>query len=175
VGDREAERIRVLGDTLARAFGLVGLFGVDLILRDGLPWPVEINPRYTASVEVLELALGRALLTEHRRACESTGPWAGVTPDSPAPSRHRVVGKVILFATERCRFPDLNLGPAATADAFQVPRFGDIPRAGTVIEEGWPVMTLFASGTDPATCQSRLESRRAFWEQILRQARTEGG
>ena len=41
-----------------RAFGLVGLFGVDLILRDGEPWPVEVNPRYTASVEVLELALG---------------------------------------------------------------------------------------------------------------------
>jgi len=26
------------------------------ILRDGVPWPVEINPRYTASVEVLEYA-----------------------------------------------------------------------------------------------------------------------
>ena len=44
------------------AFGLAGWFGVDFILRDGIPWPVEINPRYTASVEIHELASGRSLL-----------------------------------------------------------------------------------------------------------------
>ena len=37
-------------------FGLVGWFGVDYVLHDGVPWPVEINPRYTASVEIHELA-----------------------------------------------------------------------------------------------------------------------
>ena len=54
------------------AFGLVGWFGVDYILRDGIPWPVEINPRYTASLEIHELASGRSLLPEHRHACEAS-------------------------------------------------------------------------------------------------------
>ena len=57
------------GQVLASAFALVGLFGVDYILHDDEPWPVEVNPRYTASVEVLELALGRSLLAEHICAC----------------------------------------------------------------------------------------------------------
>ena len=71
VSDRESARIGLLGDFLAASYRLVGLFGIDFILSDGQPWPVEINPRYTASVEVLELALRRSLLAEHRRACEA--------------------------------------------------------------------------------------------------------
>src|SRR5207249_9264748 len=43
-----------IGTVLAKAFRLRGLFGVDCVLRDGIPWPVEVNPRYPASVEVLE-------------------------------------------------------------------------------------------------------------------------
>ncbi|MEJ7637550.1 MAG: ATP-grasp domain-containing protein [Singulisphaera sp.] len=54
VSDRESARIGLLGGFLAASYRLVGLFGVDFILSDGQPWPVEINPRYTASVEVLE-------------------------------------------------------------------------------------------------------------------------
>ena len=65
-----AARLQAIGDLLASAFGLAGWFGVDYVLRDEIPWPVEINPRYTASVEVHELATGRALLPEHRRVCE---------------------------------------------------------------------------------------------------------
>ena len=36
--------------------GLRGVFGIDAIVRNGVPWPVEVNPRYTASVEVIEIA-----------------------------------------------------------------------------------------------------------------------
>ena len=66
---------------LASAFGLVGWFGVDYVLRDGNPWPVEINPRYTASLEIHELASGRSLLAEHRRACEGDAA-SSATPGS---------------------------------------------------------------------------------------------
>ena len=48
--------LQQLGLDLARGCGLRGLFGVDFVLSEGVPWPVEINPRYTASVEVLEYA-----------------------------------------------------------------------------------------------------------------------
>ena len=72
IGPALAGRLQTLGDRLTAAFGLVGWFGVDYILADGLPWPVEINPRYPASLEIHELASGRSLLEEHRRACEGT-------------------------------------------------------------------------------------------------------
>ena len=54
-----------LAPTLVRDFSLRGLFGVDCVVKDGVPWPVEVNPRYTASVEILEWAWQRPLLAEH--------------------------------------------------------------------------------------------------------------
>ncbi len=107
VSGSESRRIQALGDTLARAFGLVGLFGVDFVLRDGMPWPVEVNPRYTASVEVLELALGRAApgRAPSARARSASRPRRATSTRSPG--RRRVVGKVILFATRAASLPRL--------------------------------------------------------------------
>ena len=66
-----APALRRLGHRLAAEGGLRGLFGIDGVLRDGAFWPVEVNPRYTASVEVLEYATGL-------RACTCTG-WRSRT------------------------------------------------------------------------------------------------
>ena len=83
-------RLRQLGNVLSSAFRLVGLFGVDYIQHDDEPWLVETNPRYTASVEVFELATHRTLLTEHLRACgmdlvESPPPWETADRHHPSP------------------------------------------------------------------------------------------
>ncbi|MEO6808451.1 MAG: ATP-grasp domain-containing protein, partial [Isosphaeraceae bacterium] len=87
------KRIEALGRAIASAFPLVGLFGIDFVLRNGHPWPVEVNPRYTASVEVLEQALGRSLLTEHVRAC-APKVAARLSPSRPSrPGPTRFVGK----------------------------------------------------------------------------------
>lgn len=54
--DREAARGRLtdLGRAVAEAFDLVGLFNLDLIRQpDGSLWLLEINPRYSASMELL--------------------------------------------------------------------------------------------------------------------------
>ena len=57
------------GQMLGSEFGLRGLFGVDFLLdADSVAWLTEVNPRYTASVEVLEDGLGISLLGEHVQA-----------------------------------------------------------------------------------------------------------
>jgi predicted ATP-grasp superfamily ATP-dependent carboligase len=43
--------------------GLRGVWGADFVLCAGEPWVLEVNPRYTAAIEVLELATGRAALS----------------------------------------------------------------------------------------------------------------
>src|SRR5262249_16249101 len=69
ISDALASKLRRLGEAIARGFAIPGWFGIDYVLRDNDPWPVEVNPRYTASVEIHELASRRALMLEHRRAC----------------------------------------------------------------------------------------------------------
>ncbi len=58
-----------LGRALTREFRLRGLFGVDCQVRDGAVWAIEVNPRYTASVEVIEYATGLNALALHEAAC----------------------------------------------------------------------------------------------------------
>lgn len=84
----EAGRIAAVGRVPAAEFSLTGLFGMDLVLRAGWPWPVEVNPRYMASVGVLELTSGRALLADRRRpppTRSESRPW----PTCPGPARFR--------------------------------------------------------------------------------------
>lgn len=63
--------IEAIGRCVARACGLRGLFGIDFLLRDAVPWLAEINPRYPASTEIYELAWTMPLLHWHQVACEA--------------------------------------------------------------------------------------------------------
>lgn len=155
------ERVDRLCRTLAEGIGLIGLFGVDFILKDGVPWPLEVNPRYTASVEVLELALGRSFLDEHRRASDPDVSTPAIFP-APGGDRPTVVGKRIIYADGPCRFPEIR-PRRPTTDPFAIPRIADVPAAGTRFETGQPVLTLIESGPSIAACRARLERRRSRW------------
>jgi predicted ATP-grasp superfamily ATP-dependent carboligase len=159
-------RLDALGSALAFAFGLAGWFGVDFILRDGIPWPVEVNPRYTASLEIHELARGRSLLAEHRQACEAS------THRREAPIRAhsapaRVIAKWILHAPRRLIAPEIVLEGNESDDLFGVRSIADIPWPGTCFNPGEPVMTLMAGGTNLADCKSRLIQLEQFWAERL--------
>ena len=150
-----------IGSALAQTFPLRGLFGVDAILRDGVPWPVEINPRYTASVEVLERAYQVPLLPWHRVAfspeCQSVGSLP-LTPGSAMPEVH---GKAILFARKTLTFPERGLWQAALqagVDLDQV-KYADIPQVGEVIEQGRPVLTLFVKAATASDCLRKLQEK----------------
>ena len=91
-------RLEVLGTALASAFGLAGWFGVDFVLRDGIPWPVEVNPRYTASVEIFETAACRSLLPDHQAACAATRSLSQTPPSADIPT-DRVIAKWILLCS----------------------------------------------------------------------------
>ena len=159
-------RLEKLGDRLASVFGLVGWFGVDYVLDDGLPWPVEINPRYTASVEIHELAAGRSLLAEHRRACEGGGePEAG--PEAVDFPRVPVIAKRILYATRRLVVPEVAVDADATGTRFAVPSIADVPQPGTCLEPGEPAMTVFATAADPSACRARLARLERSWMRRL--------
>ncbi len=150
---------------LAGAFGLVGLFGIDFMERDGVPWPIEINPRYTASVEVVELALARPLLHWHRRVCEGgVIPDGGLEPGGLAPP---FIGKAVLYADRSCVWPECaDWSPDGLA-GFELPTLADVPEAGTRFAPGDPVVTAFARGTSLADCHGRLDEALECWGRRL--------
>ncbi len=142
------ERIERLGQLLAKAARLRGLFGIDFILADDVPWLTEVNPRYTASVEVLERAWGLPIVAWHVSACTRSGP---ATESSGMTTPDRVVGKQIVYATKNFVAPNLNVV------AFEMDSLADIPTPESHVATGWPICTVFAEATNSETCRQRLE------------------
>jgi uncharacterized protein len=132
-----------IGHVLASTFDLVGLFGVDAIVNAAGVWPVEVNPRYTASVEILERAGGIAAIEAHRAACECNR----LSEIVPAASG-MVSGKAILFATSRLTISPAWADRARTMLDERRPLVADIPNSGDTIEPGWPIVTVFANASD---------------------------
>jgi uncharacterized protein len=130
--------------------GLCGLMGIDYIGQSIL----EVNPRYTASVEVLEFAHGVPLLIR----------------DSPPPPARRVVGKAIYYAAVPITFPASGPWDASLArctDVWRMPDFADLPHAGSVIEPGQPVCTLFAAASTEAECVHQLKAKAAECDRLF--------
>ncbi|MFQ3591867.1 MAG: hypothetical protein SNJ82_01605, partial [Gemmataceae bacterium] len=118
-----------------------GLFGIDGLLDGPRFWVLEVNPRYSASVEVLEQAGSFAALAWHRAAVESSGEASGL------PSFERIVAKAIVYAKNERSFP--NAGPWDASLRLPVTAlrpFADLPEAGAVIAAGAPICTVWAAG-----------------------------
>jgi predicted ATP-grasp superfamily ATP-dependent carboligase len=162
-----------IGGILARECGLVGLFGVDAIVNQHNVWPVEINPRYTASIEVLERA--SALRTQARRPRRLLAiEWhemACCVRQLPAPvgqSSEAISGKLIYYAPQNGRFsPDASRWAAERNLVQSLPAVADIPPAGSPIRQGQPVLTLLAEGPSLSTVRSELTRAAEEFERLL--------
>jgi predicted ATP-grasp superfamily ATP-dependent carboligase len=155
-----------LGRVLASAFGLVGLVGVDLVIDDlGHVHVIEVNPRPSASLELVERATGLSLAAAHLAAC-GLGPAPAPTP-SPAHdgrSRRTAWTKAILFAAHDLPFIEATLTrtlavarPWSEADGW--PAVADIPEPPQAIPAGSPICTVFAPGPAPAAALKELRRR----------------
>jgi predicted ATP-grasp superfamily ATP-dependent carboligase len=157
-----------LGMVLASGCRLAGLFGIDCVVRDGVPYPVEINPRYTASVEVLEFATNVPALALHAVAFD---PQALPEEAPPLPERRPgLVGKAILFAKAPLVFPEDGLWLDTVrqpGDVWQMPAFADIPHPGERIEAGRPILTYFVRGDSVEDCREKLRGGAAALDRGL--------
>jgi len=136
-----------LAATVTAAFGLVGVNGIDFVARGAVPYAVEVNPRYCASMELVERARGISIFDVHARAC------AGELPDlehtRPAAD---VVGKAIVYARE-------DVMPEGTARWLEDDDVRDVPAPGEGIARGHPICTVFARGRSATACGAALAAR----------------
>ena len=139
-----------LAGVVSQEFGLVGVSGIDFVAHDGTPYPVEVNPRYSASMELVERAYGVSVFAAHAAAC--------ISGDLPSfelahASRHTpATGKAIVFARH-----DVVCGD--TRAWLDDPTVRDVPHPHERIPAGHPVCTVFADGADAASCYDALVRR----------------
>jgi uncharacterized protein len=149
------------GEAVACEFGLRGLFGIDLVLDQGtgVAWPTEVNPRYTASVEIYEWVFGLSLLTWHILACQAY--------ESSSASRRlieefqselgtarlerptRQAAKVVIYAPFSLHAPDLTEVARLHGFGTQRVEIADRPRPGIPVAANSPVCTLIAKEAGP--------------------------
>lgn len=144
---------------LADRAGLRGIVGVDAILGPhGRLTVLEVNPRPTASAELVERSTGTSIIATHLSAFGHA---------SPRPSHAGSPGawsKAILFAAgpmsiEESLLNRLAEHAAPWTSADGPPAIADIPRPGQVLRAGAPVLTVFARGDTEPESVAELDDR----------------
>jgi predicted ATP-grasp superfamily ATP-dependent carboligase len=140
-------------EALAEDFGLVGVNGVDFVARGGIPYVIEVNPRWSASMELVERAYGLSVFQIHAEACRERR-----LPDfdlARARESGQAVGKAIVFARQGVTIGDSRawLGSQAPGGGLSI---RDIPRCGELIAARRPVCTVFGAGLDGRLCFEAL-------------------
>jgi predicted ATP-grasp superfamily ATP-dependent carboligase len=163
-GDQSAQW-QAIGDTLSAAFGLVGLFGVDAVVAEDRIWPIEVNPRYTASVEIVERGMGVFAIALHAQACRDK-----LLPLDIAVTPSMFYGKAIVYARQATTIDERFARFVGQYNAgHEWPRITDIPPIGTVIAQRQPVVTVFAKGIENGAVRSELCARAADAQSMLGQ------
>ena len=141
--------LRAIAGALADEFGLAGVNGIDFVANDGVPFTVEVNPRWSGSAELVEAWWGRSVFAAHAAAC-----LRGTLPDGDGPAGRRpgAVGKAIVFARA-------NVAIGETRWWLAEDGIRDVPHPGERIASGRPVCTVLASGRDADECHAALAAR----------------
>jgi predicted ATP-grasp superfamily ATP-dependent carboligase len=105
---------------------LIGSNGVDMIIKNGEIYVIEVNPRLQGTFEAAEAALGINIGQAHIMACH------GELMKIPAPKNF--AAKMIIFAKKRSIVGNLNMKCV-----------NDIPAQNVIIEKGEPLATVLTS------------------------------
>jgi uncharacterized protein len=163
LNDDETACLRSLGDTLAERFGLVGLFNIDFVRQHDRLWIVEVNPRYSASMEIIEFTYGINLIDWHLYASESA-----MLPAFTEPGAVRHAGKIVVYARQSGVVrPSLdNLASDWNSDPL-LPGLADLPCIGETFHAGQPVVTVLAHADSSQAITEQLRHRAATIEKLL--------
>jgi predicted ATP-grasp superfamily ATP-dependent carboligase len=143
---RARAEVAAIAEALTRRYELRGLNGFDFVLRRDRPVVLEVNPRYCASMELVERGSGASVFGLHLAACrghlparldEAAGAW----------------GKAIVYASRTVAVPDTS--------QWIDQGVRDVPHPGEVIRLGHPICTVLASGPTQALCHAALVAEAA--------------
>jgi uncharacterized protein len=140
--------------SLTRRFGLVGVNGLDVVIgrdHEGVarPFLIEVNPRFSGSMELAERAFGVGVFSLHVDGLAGHVP--GISAAERPPDGY--VGKGIVYARRPVVVPD--------TEEWLVRGLRDVPWPGQRIAAGHPVCTVLTRGRDRQACLDGLFSTAA--------------
>jgi predicted ATP-grasp superfamily ATP-dependent carboligase len=154
------QKMKLIADQLTQAAGLVGFNTVDVIInKDGL-WVLEVNPRWSASLELFEMLAGCSFFANHVQACRGS-----LQPPAPAKAAAGFAGKAIVYARQdiQVHYPrDESWRELYAAD------IRDLPRQGIHIAKNEPLCTVLAQAPAASVCrQSLLDREQWVWKYFV--------
>jgi predicted ATP-grasp superfamily ATP-dependent carboligase len=133
--------LAVYAERIAAESGCLGSIGVDFVSGDRIA-AIEVNPRFQATLDTVEMATGINLFSAHVAAC------SGHLPAHLPPCR-QVAAREILFAGR-----DFTVG----ADLKRLhPMIADIPWPGSFFEEGEAVVSVYGWGAGEEAARTMLD------------------
>jgi predicted ATP-grasp superfamily ATP-dependent carboligase len=130
------DQVRRIAAFLTREYGLRGVNGIDFILRGSQVCVIEVNPRYSASMELIESAHELPVFRTHLQAALH-GELPAFRIERVSDSR-QFIGKAILFADRNAVAPDVK--------RWLDNEVKDVPRPGDRWRKGDPICTVLAKG-----------------------------
>ncbi len=123
--------------------GCVGSVGVDFMAADDRFWAIEINPRFQATMDVVERSRGINLFQAHVDASR------GILP-------HAYTGEYLQYAARKVIFAprDMTVKDDLSKCGADI---ADIPALGTEIEEGGAVLSVYGCGASRAEALESLD------------------
>jgi len=154
LSNQVSRQVRSIGECLVRQFGLSGLFGLDFILdQQGQIWLLEVNPRYTATMELLERQTGQSFMAKHTECYPEQNLDLKA---NEAPTSCEVFSKQIIYAPGAMTAPAIHFFDEFLVQDLCV-EAADLPEEGLAITAGEPVCTLIARGTTENESIKRLQ------------------
>lgn len=139
------QHVESMANRLTQEFELWGVNGIDLVISEDLSIHlIEVNPRYTASMELIERAYGLNIFSLHREALAGRLPDWSLANQMGGPWH----SKGIVYARQRVTMP--NTDPWLASDRR------DIPFEGDQMDAGQPICTVLAEGADREACWKQL-------------------
>jgi predicted ATP-grasp superfamily ATP-dependent carboligase len=140
-----------MAEEIIAKLGLVGSNGVDFLLTDVGPVPVEVNSRFQGSLDTVEMAYAINVFQAHLQSFD------GLLPE-PLHAPRCTAGRAILYAPH-----DL----AIDAD-LQQSWTSDVPQKGSRIAADEPLLSITTSGSNRDDVISGLKERAALLGKILK-------
>lgn len=174
-----AQELEKVIQHLTASFGLRGVNTLDFIINTEGIWVLELNPRWSGSVELIENYLGERLFVRHLMACRGQEFICQELFDGKQIRGLQPTywGKILVYA----EYP-FTVKKCGEKEVRFLYKNGvrDIPRAGTRIAKGSPICTVLTEASSDRDCERRLQAksewalsflgqvnRRSFAEQII--------